>query len=130
MRGFGTRSPPPFVSHETALGKCGCRLLLNLVGNAVKYSQPGGNVAISLKLLPDAAVLDVSNPGPGIPPELKGRIFERFFRVDPSHDQRIEGSGLGLNITQWIARKHGGDISLETGADGLTRATVRLPGNS
>ncbi len=103
------------------------QLLLNLVDNAIKYNQPGGFVRVRLGREVGWAVLEVVNPGPGIPPELAGRVFERFFRVDSSRSQAIEGSGLGLHIAQWIVQRHGGDIGLATGGDGLTRATVRLP---
>lgn len=103
------------------------QLLLNLADNAVKYNQPGGFVRIALAAPPGEAVLEFANPGPGIPGELSGRVFERFFRVDPSRSQEIEGSGLGLHIAQWIVQRHGGTIALLTGKDGLTRVTVRLP---
>jgi signal transduction histidine kinase len=103
------------------------QLLLNLADNAVKYNQPGGFVRIRLWQEPGAAVLEIANPGPGIPGGLNGRVFERFFRLDASHSQTIEGSGLGLHIAQWIVQRHAGDIAVATGPDGLTRATVRLP---
>ncbi|MDB6069924.1 MAG: integral rane sensor signal transduction histidine kinase, partial [Verrucomicrobiales bacterium] len=103
------------------------QLMLNLVDNAVKYNQSGGFVRISLSKTREEACLEIVNPGNGIPEAMAGRVFERFFRVDSSHSQTVEGSGLGLNIAQWIVQCHGGDLSLLTGADGLTRATVRLP---
>lgn len=103
------------------------QLLLNLADNAVKYNQPGGFVRISLVLEPAHAVVEVVNPGPGLPADLSHRVFERFFRGFSNHSQSIEGSGLGLNIAQWIVQRHGGEIFLVSGADGLTRVTVRLP---
>jgi hypothetical protein len=103
------------------------QLLLNLADNAVKYNEPGGFVRISL--VPEAAevVLEVANPGPGIPAALAHRVFERFFRGYASQRKASEGSGLGLNIVQWIVQRHGGTIRLETAQDGVTRAQVRLP---
>jgi signal transduction histidine kinase len=103
------------------------QLLLNLADNAVKYNQPGGFVRIRLWHEPGSVVLEIANPGPGIPGGLNGRVFERFFRLDASHSQTIEGSGLGLHIAQWIVQRHAGDIGVATGPDGLTRVTVRLP---
>lgn len=103
------------------------QLMLNLVDNAVKYNQSGGFVRISLAKSREEVCLEIVNPGNGIPEAMAGRVFERFFRVDSSHSQTVEGSGLGLNIAQWIVQCHGGDLTLRTGPDGLTRATVRLP---
>lgn len=103
------------------------QLLLNLVDNAVKYNQPGGLVRIILSPVAGGALLEVANPGPGIPEPVANRVFERFFRVDTSHSKAVEGSGLGLNIAQWVVQRHAGDITVATGPDGLTRARVYLP---
>ncbi len=103
------------------------QLMLNLADNAVKYNVPEGDVQISLTLEAAAAVLVFANSGQGIPPEVEDRVFERFFRAASHHKQVIEGSGLGLNIAQWIVHGHKGDISVRTDPYGMTRATVRLP---
>jgi len=103
------------------------QLMLNLADNAVKYNVNHGKVQITLSVEPATATLVFANAGPGIPPEMEGRIFERFFRASSHHRRAIEGSGLGLNIAQWIVRSHGGDITVRTGPDGITRASVRLP---
>jgi len=103
------------------------QLLLNLADNAVKYNEPGGFVRISLVPEANEVVLEVANPGPGIPAALAHRVFERFFRGYASQRKASEGSGLGLNIVQWIVQRHSGTIRLETGQDGVTRAQVRLP---
>ena len=103
------------------------QLMLNLADNAVKYNVIMGSVEVTLSVEPSAAVLMFANGGPGIPPEVADRIFERFFRAAGHHRRAIEGSGLGLNIAQWIVQSHGGDITVTTGPDGRTRATVRLP---
>lgn len=82
----------------------------NLLDNAVKYNQPGGRIRVSLK--PDAGlwVLEISNTGPGIPPEQASRIFERFHRG--SHHADISGHGLGLSLCSELARAHGAAITL------------------
>ena len=103
------------------------QLLLNLGDNAVKYNKDLGMVGISLVTGADAVVLEFTNPGAGIPAEVENRVFERFFRAATHHDHPTEGTGLGLNIVQWIVQSHGGDITVLTGKDGLTRVTVRLP---
>jgi signal transduction histidine kinase len=104
------------------------QLLLNLADNAVKYNLPGGFVRIRLSMEASEAVLEVTNPGPGIPVGLEQRVFERFLRGYASQSEASEGSGLGLNIAQWIVQGHDGTIKLATGPDALTRMTVRLPG--
>jgi signal transduction histidine kinase len=99
------------------------QLLLNLVDNAVKYNQKDGFVRIVMIPEGGGVSLEISNPGAAIPQELEGRVFERFFR----YEAKTEGSGLGLHICQWIVRRHGGDIALATGPDGVTHARVWLP---
>jgi len=75
----------------------------------------------------DTAELAIANTGPGIPPDLRSRVFDRFFRGDASHGNTVEGSGLGLSIAQWIVAAHGGSIRIESEEKGLTTVTVRLP---
>ena len=128
---------PHNLNVSAAIPECPCmvrgdrhrlrQLLLNLADNAVKYNVPNGSVGISLSHEHDSMVLVFSNPGPGIPAEVADRVFERFFRAASHHRHHTEGSGLGLNIARWIVKSHGGDITVLTGPDGLTRATVRLP---
>ena len=106
------------------------QLLLNLTDNAVKYNQRDGSVNISLRRLEEFAELKIENTGAGVAPELQSRVFERFFRGDTSHDNSIEGCGLGLSIAQWIVSAHNGDIRLFSEPDKLTGVTVRLPASA
>lgn len=103
------------------------QLLLNLADNAVKYNVPGGKVGLSL--LSDAAGVDVfvSNTGPGVPEDIRGREFERFVRGADSRIVAADGCGLGLAICAWIVHAHHGTIDISTGTDGITRVHVRLP---
>ena len=103
------------------------QLLLNLSDNAIKYNQPAGRVEMSLARDGDAIELKIRNTGPGIPPEKLPRVFDRFFRCDPSHSSEIEGCGLGLTIAQWIVLAHGGAIDVTSEPGQLTTFTVRLP---
>lgn len=103
------------------------QLLLNLTDNAVKYCQPGGRVAISLRTSADEVKLQLSNTGAGIPPEHLPRVCERFFRGETAPGEDAEGCGLGLSIAQWIAHAHQGTISFESEPGTLTKVTVRLP---
>jgi signal transduction histidine kinase len=103
------------------------QLLLNLTDNAVKYNQPHGKVLMTLRRWDGLAEYTISNTGPGIPPELLPRVFDRFFRGNAAHDSTVEGCGLGLSIAQWIVTAHHGTITLESPAPGRTLVRVRLP---
>lgn len=116
----------------TRTAVCGDRhrlrqLLLNLADNAVKYCDAGGRVTFSLARAGGLVELRLTNTGPGLPPELQPRVFERFFRGDPSHSHDTEGSGLGLAIAEWIVKAHGGTIRFESEAGTKTTVTVHLP---
>ena len=103
------------------------QLLLNLTDNAVKYNQPGGKIDFSLRRDGNCGLLQISNSGAGLAPDLQGRVFERFFRGDSSHNSEIEGCGLGLSIAQWIVLAHKGEIRFESRPNQLTTVSVRLP---
>ncbi|MYM94474.1 sensor histidine kinase [Rugamonas sp. FT81W] len=99
-------------------------LVDNLVENAIKYSPPHGVVRVGLAGVAGRAVLTVEDQGPGIAPELRERVFDRFFR-DPQ--QTKSGSGLGLAIAASAAASHGGSIALSDAQGGGLLATVVLP---
>lgn len=103
------------------------QLLLNLTDNAIKYSDTGGQVTLTLRRGVGQAELTITNTGPGIAPEVLPRAFDRFFRGDPSHNNDVDGCGLGLSIAQWIVASHGGEIRLTSEPGTLTTATVQLP---
>ncbi len=103
------------------------QLLLNLTDNAIKYNRPQGRVAFALKRNGDTAEFTITNTGPGIPAALLPHLFERFRRGDSSHNQQVEGSGLGLSIAQWIVNAHGGEIQISSEPGALTTVSVRLP---
>jgi signal transduction histidine kinase len=103
------------------------QLLLNLTDNAIKYNQPNGSVTVSLQRNHGFAELKIANTGAGIAPELQPRVFERFFRGDPSHNNEVEGCGLGLSIAQWIAAAHDGNIQFVSEPDKLTVVAVKFP---
>lgn len=91
-------------------------LIRNLVDNAIRYTQEGGTVKIDIRENKDNIELRVIDNGPGIPEELRERVFERFFRMIGN---QTTGSGLGLGIVQQIARLHNAEISLKTPEDGV-----------
>ncbi|MEJ8323754.1 ATP-binding protein [Kosakonia sacchari] len=99
-------------------------LIDNLIENAVKYSPEGGRVEVALRSLEKSTQLRVSDAGPGIPVELRERVFDRFFR-DPNQMQ--SGSGLGLAIVKAVAQQHNSNVSLTTSAEGGLMVTVDFP---
>jgi signal transduction histidine kinase len=103
------------------------QLLLNLTDNAIKYNDQNGNVGIELRATEGEARLKISNTGPGIPPELLPRIFDRFFRCDAAHNSVVEGCGLGLSICQWIVTAHGGRIEVTSTPKETTTVLITLP---
>jgi signal transduction histidine kinase len=103
------------------------QLLLNLADNAVKYNRPGGTVDFSLQCDGAAAALQIANTGAGLAPDLQPRVFERFFRGDASHNNAVEGCGLGLSIAQWIVTAHRGKIQFVSQPGELTIVSAQLP---
>jgi heavy metal sensor kinase len=87
--------------------------IVNVLDNAIKYSPAGSIVAIRVGKLADWAFLGITDQGPGIPPEDRERIFDRFFRVDQARSRDGGGAGLGLAIAKWAVDMHGGRISAE-----------------
>ena len=102
------------------------QVFINLVGNAVKYTPKGGRVTLRLSEDDGWAVCEVSDTGPGIPPEDLPHVFERFYRADKARS-RGQGFGLGLSIAYWIVKHHGGSIEAASRLGEGTTFTVRLP---
>jgi heavy metal sensor kinase len=92
------------------------RLFMNLLDNAIKYTQPEGVVTVTVSRLESEVILTIQDTGRGIAAEAQPHIFERFYREDRVRGRNIEsegsGAGLGLSIAQWIANLHGGRVTL------------------
>jgi len=99
------------------------RLFANLVDNAVKY---GKAARVGLSAEGGEAVVKIVDDGPGLPEVELERVFEPFYRTEPSRNRDTGGIGLGLAVARSVARAHGGDVILTSAPDGLT-AEVRLP---
>ena len=121
------------LEQNAAAGLNGDRNLLfqaisNLVDNAVKYTPEGGRVQLELLRRGQGARLVVSDSGPGIPSEERGRVFERFYRLDAHRD--LAGNGLGLTLVAAVAKLHDSRVELLDNEPGL-RVVWDLPrGNS
>jgi signal transduction histidine kinase len=99
----------------------------NVLDNAIKYSPDGATVAMRVERVGDEALLAISDEGPGIPPEHRERIFDRFFRVDASRSRNGGGAGLGLAIAKWAVEIHGGHITVTDRSGGGSEFRILLP---
>ncbi len=88
--------------------------LLNLLNNAIKYTQPGGQATVSARANEGQVEVCVSDNGPGIAPEHLPHLFERFYRVDKARSRDVGGTGLGLSIVKHIIQVHGGRVWAES----------------
>jgi two-component system, OmpR family, heavy metal sensor histidine kinase CusS len=105
------------------------RALSNLISNAIRHTPHGQTVRVSLIGDGDKAIVTVENPGPEIPAEHIPRLFDRFYRVDPSRQRKGDGAGLGLAIVKSIVDAHGGSITV-TSDDQKTRFQITLPASA
>jgi heavy metal sensor kinase len=103
------------------------RLVANLIDNAVRFAPAGTAVRVELVARPDGCTISVTDNGPGVAPEIQPHIFERFYRGDQARTQTDGGAGLGLALARWIARAHGGDVTLGHSSSTSTTFTVDLP---
>ena len=122
--GLATDEDPVFVEGDVARLD---QVVTNLVTNAVKYSPDGGPVELRVARDGGSAVLWVTDHGIGIPPDERKNLFSPFQRGASAQARRIEGTGLGLYITQRIVSEHGGRLDVEETFGGGTTVTVRLP---
>jgi heavy metal sensor kinase len=101
------------------------RLLGNLLTNALSYTPPEGRVHVEIVARPGMASVHVADSGPGIAPEDRQRVFDRFVRLDPA--RAAGGAGLGLSIARWIAEAHGGQVELLASGPGGSVFAASIP---
>ena len=106
------------------------QVVTNLVGNAVAHTPAGTRVDVRVSRRDRDVLLEVQDDGPGMPPEVAARVFERFYRADSSRSRTgttTTGSGLGLSIVAAIVAAHGGTVDVDSGEGRGSRFAVRLP---
>jgi heavy metal sensor kinase len=102
------------------------RMVINLLDNAVRYTPPGGKVEAVLESQGPDVRIRIADTGVGIAPEASQRVFERFYRADPSRSREQDGFGLGLSIVKWIAESHHGQVELTSHPGSGSTFTVHL----
>jgi signal transduction histidine kinase len=103
------------------------QILLNLVGNAVKFTDPGGVVTVSCEPRGARLAIVVRDTGPGIPPDKLDAVFEPFVQVDRTLASGAQGAGLGLAISRDLARGMGGDLTVASTLGDGSEFTLSLP---
>ncbi len=104
------------------------QVLANLLNNAAKFTPPGGRIGVEVAVEEREAVLRVRDDGPGIPPELRSRIFEPFVQEDRSLDRPYGGLGIGLTLVRTLVSLHGGGVEAHSEGPGLgSEFVIRLP---
>ena len=104
------------------------RAFSNLLNNAIKYNEDGGQIVIRAERYVAEAAVIIENTGPGVPEEDLPKVFDQFYRVEKSRSLDYGGSGLGLPIVKRIVELHKGRVDIESKQGERTRVIVRLPG--
>ena len=104
------------------------QVLINLLGNALRYTPSGGTIRVSAERQGDAVAFHVADTGIGIAPEHLPHLFERFYRVDKARSREMGGTGLGLSIVKHISERFAGRATASSREGFGTTITVSLPG--
>lgn len=118
-----------FMCDEKIYGEIDAALMnqtiFNLIENAIKYGDSNQTVCIKLGKRDTGEIfISIANKGEYIPPELRKKIFERFFRLESSRNRNTDGAGLGLSVVKAIVEMHGGEVNVESNSDGLNIFTI------
>ena len=103
------------------------QILLNIIGNAIKYTPEGGDVSIDISAETSRVVISIKDTGVGIPKEDLNHVFERFYRVDKARTRQMGGTGLGLSIAEQIAKAHDSVIELNSELHIGTTVDIKIP---
>jgi two-component system phosphate regulon sensor histidine kinase PhoR len=115
--GLAVRADPKALDH----------ILVNLIDNGVKYGRADGNVWVEARSANDDVRIEVRDDGPGIADKHRTRVFERFYRADPSRSREAGGTGLGLSIVKHLVESMGGDVGVEPNLPHGSIFWLRLP---
>jgi signal transduction histidine kinase len=94
--------------------------VLHLVDNAFKFSPEGGNITLSMKTTHDGLSISVQDNGPGVPPELREKVFERFYQISGGEIRKYEGLGVGLTIARAVFESNGGYVKIVDSTSGCS----------
>jgi two-component system, OmpR family, heavy metal sensor histidine kinase CusS len=103
------------------------RAVSNLLANALRYTSPGNTIQVTARCSDHGIHVAVENPGPGIEAEHLDKLFDRFYRVDPSRSDSATSTGLGLSIVKRIMELHGGSVGVTSVPGDKTRFTLDFP---
>lgn len=103
------------------------QVLVNILSNAIKYTNEGSDITVSLEARQGFVITSIKDQGPGIPEEDQPRIFERFYRVEKARARELGGTGLGLSIAKQIVEAHGGQIGIDSVPGQGTEIFFTLP---
>ena len=103
------------------------QMIYNLVDNAFKYADEGKHIMIDVGEIPGSVILEIKDRGPGIAPEHRSKVFEKFYRIPTGNVHNVKGYGLGLHYVEGVVKHHNGKISLESITGKGCRFVVRLP---
>ncbi|MDA0368945.1 MAG: ATP-binding protein, partial [Proteobacteria bacterium] len=103
------------------------QVMTNLLSNAIKFSPPKGKIEMASRRDGGLVIISVSDEGPGVPPEFRDKIFEKFVQVEASDARRRGGTGLGLSICRSLVEHHGGSLGYSDRPEGGATFCMRLP---
>ena len=120
---YVTADVPPIEADKNGIE----RVILNVLSNAVKYTQEEGNIKIYVGFVYNDAYIKVIDNGIGIPKDDLSRVFERFYRVDKARSREMGGTGLGLSIAKEIIEQNNGSIDIKSELGKGTEVVIRIP---
>ena len=118
-------NPFPIVADKYGIE----RVVLNILSNSIKYTEPNGNIKIYVGFVYNDAYIKIIDNGIGIPEEDLSRIFERFYRVDKARARQMGGTGLGLSIAKEILDRNKGSIDIKSEVGKGTEVVIRIQAN-
>ena len=120
---YVTADVPPIKADKAGIE----RVILNVLSNAIKYTEEHGSIKIYVGFVYNDAYIKIIDNGIGIPKEDLGRIFERFYRVDKARTREMGGTGLGLSIAKEIIEQNNGSIDIKSEYGKGTEVVIRIP---